>query len=260
MIGYGAIADYVTGSIAKDPNLDVSWIMARPGREAAAQACAGRGSNVITSVEQLEGNPDLAIECAGHAAVAAHGPAVLERGIPLGIVSVGALADSALNRDLESAAAQGGGKLDLLSGAVAAIDALAAAREGGLDRVAYTARKPPLSWLGTPAENACDLHALTEEFAFYQGSARDAAQRYPKNANVAATVALAGLGFDATDVRLVADPAMNGNTHNLIAEGAFGLLDVTVAGRPLPDNPKSSALTAMSVVRYLRNKVRQVRI
>jgi aspartate dehydrogenase len=72
---------------------------------------------------------------------------------------------------------------------------------------------------------------------------------YPKNANVTAAVALAGVGFERTQVRLIADPAATGNGHALMAEGAFGRFRITLDNAPLPDNPKTSWLAALSVER-----------
>lgn len=260
LIGHGAIASYAARRIAGDSGLSADWVLCRPGREDAARASIGRNVKAVNSVHDMNTKPDLALEAAGHAGLSAHGAAVLEAGIPLGVVSIGALADDALHDELRAAAERGGTAMELLAGAIGAVDALAAAREGGLEAVHYTSRKPPGAWTGTPAEEVCDLPNLKEAVTFYEGSARAAARDYPKNANVAATVALAGLGFEETQVAMIADPAAPGNVHRIEAAGAFGRMDVTFEGKPLPDNPKSSALTAMCAVRFLRNRARPVRI
>ena len=179
-------------------------------------------------------------------------------GIDVITLSLGALADEGLARDLAAAAEAGGARLHLASGAIGALDALRAGAAGGLRSVCYTGRKPPKGWAGSPAEDVLDLSSLTTPAAHFEGSARQAALRYPKNANVAAAVALAGLGFDQTQARLVADPTAAGNIHEVEAEGNFGSFRFEITGASLPDNPRSSALAAMSVlaeVRRLRARV-----
>ncbi|PWJ16967.1 aspartate dehydrogenase [Jannaschia seohaensis] len=234
IIGEGAIGRYVRAHLE-----GVTVALVRPGRE---------GPGRVASVDALPGDLRLMLDCAGHQALAQFGPEILARGIDLVTVSLGALADDALHGRLREAARTGGARLHLASGAIGALDALAAARVGGLDAVTYAGRKPPAGWRGSAAEPVLGLDALTAPAAHFEGTAREAALRYPKNANVAAAVALAGAGFDATRVRLIADPDAPGNVHEIEARGAFGRFSFRIEGRALPDNPRSAALAAMSVV------------
>ena len=144
------------------------------------------------------------------------------RGFDLLVISVGALAEPALLERLKTAAREGNSRMLLPAGAIGGIDAIAAMRLGGLTSVRYRSRKPPAAWRGSPAEKVADLDKLTGRTVLYRGTAGEAALLYPQNANVAAAVALAGLGFDKTEVELVADPDAPGNVHEIEAEGAAG--------------------------------------
>ncbi|WP_324754821.1 aspartate dehydrogenase [Roseovarius sp. Pro17] len=256
IIGYGAIARYVADALAQD-GTPISAVLARPGREAAARAALG--VEAVTDAAGLAAHARLVVDCAGHAGLSAHGAALLREGCEVVTLSLGALADDALLATLMSAAETGGGRMRLASGAIGALDALSAATVGGLSHVRYTGTKPPGGWAGSPAEDVLDLATLSEATAHFTGSARQAALSYPKNANVAAAVALAGIGFDATEVQLIADPTVTQNTHRVEAEGAFGRFDFTICGNALPDNPKSSALAAMSAVRAVQTRTTWMR-
>ena len=261
LIGYGAVAREVLARVGPDEDAKIVAVLVRENRvDEVAAAVAGRGIEVVSSFDRLTVSPALCAECAGHGAVRAWGPTALRRGIDFLAISIGALADAALYAELRQAALEGGSKLVLAAGAVAGADALASARVGGLDRVTYTSRKPPVAWKGTPAEDLCDLNALPGEKAFFEGDAGEAALRYPQNANVAATIALAGAGFEATTVRLVADPDADGNLHRVAAEGAFGRFEIEIRGKPLPGNPKTSTLAAHSVVAEIRRRAGPVEI
>jgi len=254
IIGYGAIGARVSTLLRDGGGRSrVETVLLRPGSKAAEQAEAA-GLRVVTDpAALLSERPGLVVECAGQEALSAHGPTLLQAGVDLVAASIGALADAALERRLRAAAEASGAALLLPAGAVGGIDALAAMRLAGLERVTYRSRKPPAAWAGSPAEELLDLAALSEPATFYRGAARAAAARFPKNANVAATVALAGLGFDATEVELVADPGSGANVHEIEAEGASGRFSIRLEGRPDPDNPRTSALTALSLVRAVRN-------
>ena len=191
--------------------------------------------------------PDLVVECATHAAVRDILPQVLEAGIDVIIISAGALGDENTTARLEEAAQRGGARARIAPGAIGGLDVLRAARIAGLDRVVYTGRKPPAAWKGSLAEHLVVLNSLEGPTVIYEGSAAEAARDYPKNTNVSAAVSLAGVGFARTTVRLIADPGITENIHEIDAEGAFGRFTTRIANHALPDNPRTSWLAALSV-------------
>jgi aspartate dehydrogenase len=245
IIGNGAIARYVR---AKLPALNISEIaqIMRPGKEAP-----GATPPRISDLNDLPSRPDLVIDCGGHQALAAHGPVALALGINVMTVSLGALADRQIECSLRDAATKGSARLQLLSGAIGGLDTLRSAHVGEISDVSYIGRKPPNGWRGSPAELAFDLDTITAPTTHFSGTARDAALAYPKNANVAAAVAFAGIGLDDTQVTLIADPTVTKNIHEIAVKGAFGAFHFQIAGEGLPENPRSSALAAMSIVAAL---------
>lgn len=252
LVGCGAIGTSVLELLRGDPALKVVAIVVPAEGITAAQKVAPDAQ--VGSAVPADGI-DLVVETAGHAAIEEHVLPALARGTPCVVASVGALSATGFAEKLEAAAIAGRTQVQLIPGAIGGIDALAAARIGGLDSVRYTGRKPPQAWKGTPAEQGRNLDTLAHETVIFEGSAREAALLYPKNANVAATVSLAGLGLDQTLVRLIADPATTENVHTVEAEGAFGSFALTMRNKPLAANPKTSALTVYSAVRALRNRV-----
>jgi aspartate dehydrogenase len=266
LIGYGNIARALLGVLAREgagpARLSVLCRAVSAGavRASVAQDFHGPCDVVTDCGSLIAARPDLVVECAGQSAVAAHVPAVLRAGIETVIVSIGALADPALLAAVEAAAQAGGARVVLPGGAMGGIDLLSALRPSGITSVVYTGRKPPLAWSGTPAEALLELSALTEPATFFTGNARDAATLYPKNANVAATLALAGIGFEATQVRLVADPGVRRNIHDVAVTAGAADYTIRIEGHPSPDNPKTSATTALSVAREVMNRSRRVAI
>jgi aspartate dehydrogenase len=251
LIGYGAIGRSVVQRMQGFPGVQITHIVVSAARVAEVQSLVGNAIRVSAAVPA---DATLVLECAGHSALTQHVLPALARGVECAVLSVGALSEVGLPEQLALAAQQGSTQVHLLAGAIGAIDAIAAAKLAGLDEVTYTGRKPPSGWKGSPAEQVVNLDALTEATVILDSTAREAARLYPKNANVAATVSLAGLGLDATRVRLIADPTVAENIHDVQALGAFGELHITMRGKPLADNPKTSALTVLSALRFLQNR------
>ena len=262
IVGFGAIGQELARVLHADERVQITQIVTTPQSTARVRGIAAQLAPHAVVLNEFDGSPehrpDLVAECAGHTAIASHVIPALQAGIPCVVASVGALAEPGLFARLEDAAARGHTRVQLISGAIGGLDALDAARIGGLDRVLYTGRKPPRSWEGTPAERVCVLSELIAPCIVFQGSARDAATTFPKNANVAATAALAGLGLDRTEVQLIADPGVERNVHRLEAWGAFGRLDLQMENLPLPTNPKTSALTVYSLARAVRSALAHV--
>lgn len=259
LIGYGAIAHYVVDALQSERERIGLSLIVRQERVPELRA-ALPDIEVTDRLDELEEMPELAVECASHKAVAALGEACLTRGCDFLVTSVGALTDAFLLQSLRRAAQTHMGKLLIPSGALAGVDAIAAARYGGLDHVRYSARNPPQAWKGSYAERLTNLDRLSGATTFYRGTAGEAAKLFPQNANVAATLALAGLGFDRTEVTLIADPDAPGNVHAIEAAGAFGSLHIEVTGTPMADNPKTSTLAALSVLRAIHNRTAAIQI
>lgn len=254
LIGHGGIAQDALAALRESgEGVKIVGALCRPGRAANARAALPEIPIVESLDDLLARSPKVVAEVAGQGAVAEHGPAVLRHSVDLLVISIGALAEPKLRQELKAAAQAGGSRLLLPAGAIGGIDAIAAMRLGGLNAVRYRSRKPPAAWRGSPAEKIADLDKLTSRTVLYRGNAGEAALLYPQNANVAAAVALAGLGFDETEVELVADPAATGNVHEIEAEGDAGRFAIQLQGKPSRTNPKTSALAALSVARTLAN-------
>jgi len=256
LIGYGAIVRQALECMAREgAALEALICLAREGSGSrAAQALESfKGSLarevlIVDSLPQLiAARPSLVAEAAGHDAIRECAPSLLSSGIDVLLVSAGALAEEGLHRSLDIAAARSRARWSVCSGAVGGLDILAAAKLAGLDEVVYTSRKPPQAWRGTPAERLVDLEGLTLAQAFYEGDARGAARDYPQNANVAATIALAGAGFERTKVRLIADPIVQRNVHEIVIRSACADVSIDISGYAAPDNPKTSLTTGFAL-------------
>jgi aspartate dehydrogenase len=257
-IGWGAINMRVGALLAqRNSAIDIVGIATLDTPEARAAIPSGIG--FLSSRDQLAGlKPDIVVEAAGRAAIDQWAEAALAAAPVMIIASTSAFCDDALLPRLAAIAEDHGSRILVPSGAIGAVDALASAAVLGLDEVMHQIVKPPVAWIGTPAEKLLDLARLTERQVFFTGSAREAAGQYPQNANATVVTALAGLGLDKTRVELVADPAFRTNGHRIVARGGFGRMEIVLENNPLATNPKSSELTALNLVRLIEHQVNVV--
>lgn len=262
LIGYGGTAQTVVQELTKEAG-DVKpgiHVIVRPGKVDQYRSMAPPTVQIMDSLATLPGDVGLVIETAGHSAVSQYGLQVLSQGRDFGLISSGALADEALLTQLRAAARENGKRLLVFNGAVAAIDAITSAKAAGLQTLCYTGIKPALAWEGTPAASQFDLGALAAPTVIFEGNAREVALAYPKNANVAATVALAGAGMENTSVRLIADPHATVNRHRLDGTSALGRFEFETEARPSASNPKTSSSTAYSILAYLHGGPNALRL
>jgi len=257
IIGYGAIAAYAAQKLRELDGVELEYVLCREGREDVAIQKTG-AAQAVTSFDQIENDIDLVIECGGHEAFRQHVSGILSAGVDVISVSSGVMATEEDAKQLEDITSQSGAILQFATGAIGAMDALNAASVGGVTSVTYIGRKKPAGWKGSRAEEVIDLDNLSEATIHFEGTARDAANLYPKNANVAATIAMSGIGMTGTQVKLYADPTVQKNIHEIEVEGTFGRFTFRIEGSSLPDNPKSSALTAMSVVEAVAKRQRHI--
>ncbi|MGC8739407.1 MAG: aspartate dehydrogenase domain-containing protein [Candidatus Hydrogenedens sp.] len=145
-------------------------------------------------------------------------------------------------------------RIKIPSGAICGLDGIRSAMEAGLHRVILTTRKSPQALKGAPylIEKNIDLTDIKEPVTIFEGNAFDAAKAFPANINVACALSLYGIGPRDTIVRIIADPNIKENMHEVYAEGAFGRLQTTTINLPSPRNIKSSYLASLSAIAELR--------
>jgi len=250
LIGYGAIGRALEQQLDTAGGYEIAIWSRKPVFEARSHR------SVYSHEEARAFNPQLAVECAGQDAVRTLVPLLLADGVSVLLASVGALADSATHETLRSAA-RGRARVVLPSGAIGGLDYLdAVANEPGLE-VAYLSTKPVSAWRDELTRRGIDANALREPYTLFEGSAAEAALRYPQNLNVAATLALRGVGMEKTRVTVRADPRVAVNTHEIEVRSAAGTATFRFQNEPSADNPKTSELTALSlateVARFFRD-------
>ena len=260
LIGYGAISQMLFDVFrAKKPPIDIVGVLVRPTRVKATQKAVGKKVAAVDTLKALlKLKPDVVVEAASQQAVRDWGEEILKKGVDFMVIATGAYGDAALWRRHVKAAAKSGARLRLPAGAIAGLDGLLAMRLGTLERVKYISIKPPHAWSGTPAETEFDLPAIKEPTVIFRGKAADAGRLYPKNANLAVTVALCGAGLDRTEIELVADPTLppGTNASRLEVVADSGELKLERLGRAMPDNPKTGVLTALTMADELMKMVR----
>ncbi|MBA3253981.1 MAG: aspartate dehydrogenase [Pseudomonadota bacterium] len=253
LIGGGAIARLFLEHAGRGAmgDAEVIVVLGRSDRSRGKTLAREFGVAFVTERDELIAlRPEVVIEAASHAAVREHAEALLSSGIAVIVLSAGALADDNLRERLERAAAQHRALLYVPSGGIGGLDALKAACAAGADEVTIAVTKPPAAWKDIPYVErlGIDLDRLDAAVTLFDGTARDGVPHFPANVNIAAALSLAGIGFDRTRLTVVADPALEFNTHFIRIRGPTGAIDLRFENVPSPDNPKTAMLACFSAL------------
>jgi aspartate dehydrogenase len=257
ILGGGTIGRLIVEHVARGELGDLK-IVAIAGRSASSRAQALAREHDLPFVDSvarlLEAKPDVVVEAASHEAVRECCVPLLESGIGVIVLSGGALCDDELRTRLERAAEASRAMLYVPSGGIAGLDALKAACIAGVDEVRITVMKPAVAWKNIPyvEQLRVDLDSLTEPKILYDGPARAGVPLFPANVNIAAVLSMAGIGFDRTQLKVLADPAIKHNTHLIEVRAATGNITVKLENVPAPENPKTAWLACYSALAALK--------
>lgn len=254
IIGTGNIATYLLNCINEEGQLDgeVVSIFGR-NKEVGPLLAEQYGTTFFSDFNAFVHSPmDIVVEVATIDVAILYMQDVLESNKDMIVSSIGAFKDVAFLKTMKEIAKLQSQHIYLPSGAIGGLDLLQSANAlNGLKEVRFTTRKSPES-LG--------LGPMDEETLLFDGVALDAIEQFPKNVNVALLLSLAGIGGEKTNVQVIADPTIERNTHTIEANGDFGKMNLTIENEPMPNNPKTSYLAALSILATLQNKEKSISI
>lgn len=245
LIGAGAIAHFLLEEMnqKQQKSLHIQSVLVRD-KEKYQTLEKQFGVTLFTDLEAfLDSKIDIVVEAADINALKALVPVVIKRKSMV-VISVGALADGELLAEIADLTEKYKNEIYLPSGAVGGLDLIQNAHSlGTVTSVSLTTRKPARSLME---------EEMDEPQIVFEGKAADAISQYPKNMNVSIILALAGIGLERTSVCLIADPHIEKNVHHVEVTGDFGEAAITIQNNPLPKNPKTSYLAALSILGTLK--------
>lgn len=241
IVGCGAIANIITNFAVEDKlGVELKFFYDKDIERAENLATLVDGTAVF-DIEDMLDKVDLIIEAAAPDAVEKVIPPILERGINVIIMSVGALMNFELKNRLEKLAIENDAKIYIPSGAIVGLDGMKAASIGKIKKVTLVTRKPPRS-LGISTD---------EKKVLFEGTASEAVKKFPLNINVAAALSIAS-NMDI-DVKIVVDPSVDRNLHEVNVIGDFGEFRTSTENMRCSMNPKTSVMAAYSAVKLLKS-------
>ena len=258
IIGCGVIGREICRALGSQSFQGGLLLMDRHPDRAQRLADANAAATAVSTLQQVIDGSDLVVECASVEAARDVALAVLNKGKDLMLLSVGALVDADFRNRVYSAAQTHKCHLYIPSGAVGGIDALLAAAQGVIEQVTLTTTKSPASLKNAPYVLRKNTN-LARAGIIFEGTADEAIEGFPADINVSASLALAGVGFERTHVRIAVDPASTRNVHVVEVEGDFGAFVARFDNVP-SENKRTSKLAAYSAIATLRKVTGAVRL
>lgn len=260
VVGLGVIGRSVVSALVRGmPGLTLAGVAVRDC-EQGRRTLDSLGSDAPAGgLEDLAASADVVFDCAVAASHPQVATAALAAGCTFLTMNSGALM---AHPELFDLAGEKGARIVVPTGGLAGLDGLRAMAGGHLREVRLTSRKPPASLADAPhvIEQGLDLAGLETALCIFSGTARDAARLFPANANVAATLSLAGLGPDATMVEIWADPQVSRITQWVHVVSDEAELRLEIYSNAMPDNPRTGSLTPLSAIEALRSLATPLRI
>lgn len=263
IVGVGAIGKEIARAI-DDGTIParLAAIWDRQAGEAEEFAATLRQKPKVLPLAELVKECNIVVEAASQAAVKEVALAALSNSKSVMIMSVGALSDKQLLEQIRSLAKEHHCSIYVPSGAIGGLDAVKSASIKHIECVTITTRKPAKGLEGAPfvVKNNLDLDKFVEPTEIFSGPAAIAIKEFPANVNVAASLSLVGIGFEKTIVKVVVDPTISRNIHEIHVRGEFGEFHAKIENVPSETNPRTSFLAALSAIATLKQVCEPLKI
>ncbi len=252
IVGLGTIGQIVAKALdAGIEGLSLAGVSVRDPDKAAPFLATLATAVPALTIDELVAAADVIVDTAVAASLESVARPALAAGRTFVTMNSGALL--ALP-DLYDLARETGGRIVVPSGGIVGFDGIRALAAAGFDRVLLVSRKPPESLANAPhvVAQGYDLSTLTEPLLVFSGSAAEAAKGFPANANVAATLSMATLGPERTEMEMWADPAIDCIYQEIHVISPAATLKIEVRSNKMPENPRTGSLTPLSAIAALR--------
>lgn len=207
-LGCGKIGKALVSYISEREDTSVAFI-----QDPCFKNDTGFDGSVITEEtpeeerEKLYENADLIVECANARVLSENLEKILKHSDVM-LFSVTAFSDPEFEKKAADLSRRYKKNIYIPHGAVLGMDGIFDGRKVWTQVTIETIKNPKS--LGRDDK---------ERSVLYDGPTREACHLFPRNVNVHATIAMAGIGFDKTRSRIISDPAVSTNAHNITLKG-----------------------------------------